>query len=151
MRNRLKRRANSKDIVASKDYQSLAAVCAMMSCLEEDEEEIDDFMMMSCILYCYSKDLLKDVRVISVPLERQFLRFDSQEIQTNFREFFRFEKKDMLELLQCFGFEAHFLLDNGVFVNSQEGLLVTLRMLASSQRLVDLEATFGYDISQLIM
>jgi hypothetical protein len=124
MRNRLKRRVSSKDIVASKDYQSLAAVCAMM-------------------------DLLKDVRVISVPLERQFIRFDSEEIQTNFREFFRFEKKDMLELLQCLGVEAHFRLDNGVWVNSQESLLVTLRMLASSQRLVDLEAIFGYDISQL--
>lgn len=54
-----------------------------------------------------------------------------------------------MRLMRCLAIPADFQLDNGSWVNGQEGLLITLHFLAYPSRLVDKEDMFGWELSRL--
>lgn len=55
----------------------------------------------------------------------------------------------MTRLMRCLDIPAEFRLDNGSWVNGQEGLLICLHFLAFPSRLIDKEEMFGWEMSRL--
>ena len=66
-----------------------------------------------------------------------------------FRAFYRFHQDEMPRLLRSLAIPAEFRLDNGSWVNGQEALMVTLRLLAYPLRYSDVEEAFGWKASRL--
>ena len=119
---------------------------------EEDDDDADCFnalLLCSANLEMEAQGVARDIQILHEPIERRYLRFHSPEIQSSFSQMFRFHRDHMQRLLQCLRIPAEFKLDNGSWVNGDEGLLILLRFMAYPTRLVDLEKTFGWECSRL--
>jgi hypothetical protein len=87
--------------------------------------------------------------MLTEPVERKYLRFGSACLADNFTSNFRFRQEHMIRLARCLRIPPELKLDNGAWVNGQEGLLILLRFLAYPTRLLDLEQFFGWELSRL--
>ncbi len=111
---------------------------------DSDNDDNDELLMVA-----ESESLRADIQYISEPVERKYLRFHSPGLQSSFTQLFRFRAEEMPRLLHCLRMAPWFQLDNRGWVNSQEGLLVYLRLLVYPIRLIDVEHLFGWEASRL--
>ncbi len=85
---------------------------------------------------------------MTVPIEHKYLSFENANPDT-FTTFYRFHQDEMPRLLRTLAIPTEFRLDNGSWVNGQEALMVTLRLLAYPLRYLDVEEAFGWETSRL--
>lgn len=141
------------DVLEERDLTTALAIVAALHVLMDDQDDQDDaedlFLHAIVILAEAVENIQRDVEYISEPLERKYLRFNSAEIQNNFAAMFRFQRQHMNTLITCLGIPCDFRLDNGSWVNGQEGLLIFLNFMAYPSRLSDKEQLFGWELSRL--
>jgi len=94
-----------------------------------------------CLLY--AENIHRDMDYLTTHVERKYICFANANPDT-FTSFFRFRQSDMIRILNNLRIPAYFKLDNGIWVNDQEELLVMLRFLASNE-------FFGINIIIMVM
>lgn len=146
-----KRRAAkyAADVLAEIELTSLIGVLVFAFHHSRAQHRKNLLRQCAAIFAAGLEDIQRDIRCITQPFERRYLNFLSPEIADSFTINFRFRREHIHCLAKCLRVPTEFKLDNGSWVNGQEGLLVMLRFLAYPTRLVDLEALFGLDLSKL--
>lgn len=93
-------------------------------------------------------DMGRKIENMVEPVERRFLRFVTQNADM-FTFNFRFKQEFMDRLLACLMLPPNIVLNNGIWINSQEALLITLHLLSHPCRLGDKEEMLGYERTEL--
>lgn len=148
----VKKRRHGKyaiDIVAERDCEVLCLIFGILWLDASDDDEEDDYFMLLATFASHVEDIQRDIRCITTPIERVYLRIDDIHLNDVFTINFRFKKENMIRLLQCLRIPPEFKLDNGSWVNGQEGLLIFLKLFAYPQRLVENEVFCGWEYSRL--
>jgi hypothetical protein len=102
------------------------------------------------IIYAEKIDTIqRDIEFIIQPIERRYLRFDDNRLADCFTSNFRFKQDQLHRLIICLRIPEFFELDNGCYVNGQEGLLVFLKLFSYPRRLIDNDTFLGFELSQL--
>jgi hypothetical protein len=81
------------------------------------------------LILIFVEDIIRDFRCINDPIERKYLRFDIQCLESCFTIDFRFRQELMIRLMYCLRIPAYFELDNGGYVNGQEEVLIEVRFV----------------------
>ena len=95
------------------DAESLLGILIVLFDSEEEEELKDEYFILIALLGQELEDIQRDVRVISEPIERKYLRFLTASLQDSFASLFCFRQECMTRLLYCLQLPAEFQLDNG--------------------------------------
>ncbi len=136
------------EVSNSRDIESLLGILALLLLTATDLQIQHLYLTLITLFAVELDDIYRDTRFISEPIERMFLRFDTQSPNT-FTINYRFRKEHILRLAGCLRIPPEFCLENGVWVNGQEALLITLRKLSFPLRFIDLENFAGWELSRL--
>jgi hypothetical protein len=131
------------------EMDNLALILAFCGEYLDGPDVQEDLLVSAMLCAARAEELRADIHTILEPVERRYLRFTTASIQSTFSVNFRFRQENMVRLMRCLRVPAEFMLDNGSWVNGQEGLLIMLHMLAYPARLIDKEEMFGWELSRL--
>lgn len=148
----VKKRRNGKyaiDAVNEKDSSSMCLIFGGLWLESTNEEESDEYFMLLSLFAGQVEDIQRDIRSITTPIERVYLRIFDVHLEDNFTFYFRFKRENMMRLLKVLRIPAEFKLDNGSWVNGEEGLLIFLKLFSYPQRVVDNEIFCGWECTRL--
>lgn len=150
----VKKRRLSKyaiDVLREDEFDNCCGMLALLAFLQcdNDPEMKNKLLLCAGLLASESENIRKEVSAFSTPVERRYLRFATDSLQESFTVHFRFRNEFIIRVAKCLQIPADFQLDNGSWVNGQEGLLILLKMMSFPQRLVDVEGFFGWEMSRL--
>lgn len=137
------------DSLQEKNCIAMLEIFFIFYYLEEDFYVSEDYFYAVALFASQIEDIGRDINCITQPIERRYLRFLDPTLQDNFTINFRFRVKHMTRLMTCLRIPAEFQLDNGSWVNGQEGLLIMLKLHAYPTRLTELEQFFGWEYSRI--
>ena len=67
-----------------KSYESMGEVLLLSAVMTEDEEHENELVIIGTLLLTEADNISADVRLISEPVERKYLRFNSPSLTENF-------------------------------------------------------------------
>jgi hypothetical protein len=100
----------------------------------------------TCIVEIYRINTI--VRGLILPIEQRVVLFATQN-EALFPLNHRFRLHNMRKLAYCLRIPANFTLDNGSFVQGEHALIIFLRLLATYNRLTDVEIELGFELTTL--
>jgi hypothetical protein len=125
--------------VQEQQYSSLVALFLLFASMarrgNHAEERVRALIAFALLFIEQLRGIQTEITFIRDPIERRYLRFVSLRPETA-KSHFRFTIPHLRVLLRCFGFPGEVQLDNGSWVNSQEGLMVMLKFVAFPLRLI---------------
>lgn len=137
------------DVQREKDCTAMIGIFAFLRHRSAERTTRLNFLRIVFLFAAEVEDIQRDIRFITTPIERRYLRIDDVQVRDSFTADFRFRRPFIHRLLRCLRIPAWFELDNGAVVNGEEGLLIFLKRFAGTETLLQIEKFCGWEISRL--